>query len=70
MRIEVDRELCAGMAICTAIAPDVFELDDEGKAVVVDSLGADSDTIVSAAQDCPLDAIVLYNDEGERIWPV
>ena len=69
MRIEVDRELCAGMAICTAIALEVFELDDEGKSTVVDSQGADDDTIMSAAQDCPLDAIVLYSDAGERIWP-
>ena len=30
MRILVDRARCAGHARCNAIAPDIFELDDNG----------------------------------------
>lgn len=30
MIIKVDREKCAGHARCWALAPELFELDDEG----------------------------------------
>ncbi len=31
MEIHIDRAKCAGHAICTILAPDVFEMDDHGK---------------------------------------
>lgn len=33
-RLVVDREKCIACGACAATAPDVFELDDEGKALV------------------------------------
>jgi ferredoxin len=50
-------------------APDVFEVDAEGKAVVIDAEGADSDTILLAAEACPLEAITIFDDEGEQAYP-
>ena len=68
-RIEVDRDECTGDALCVDEAPDVFELDDEGVAVVVNPDG-NPDEIYAAAEACPTDAIVLYDAEtGEKIWP-
>jgi ferredoxin len=29
MELRVDRDLCDANAVCTGIAPDVFDLDDE-----------------------------------------
>ncbi len=49
-------------------APDVFQLDDEGKAVVVDPDGAPVDDIVDAARNCPVTAISVTGEEGE-IYP-
>ncbi|HEX8854980.1 MAG TPA: ferredoxin [Thermoleophilaceae bacterium] len=70
LRIEVDRELCFGFGDCVDSAPSVFELDAENKSVVVDPDGADRDTILLAAQDCPVDAIAIIDDEtGEQIFP-
>jgi ferredoxin len=69
MRIEVDKDLCAGMTICTSIAPEVFELDDDGLSSVINPQGADDQTIMEAARDCPMEAIALYSDDGEQIWP-
>lgn len=53
----VDRDACTGAAVCVSVAPEVFELDDEGKAVVKDPEGADERTIQRAIDGCPVDAI-------------
>jgi len=34
-RIEVDRERCVGSGSCEALAPDVFEVDDDGVLTVL-----------------------------------
>lgn len=68
IRIEVDRELCIGSGDCVDSAPDVFQLDDEGKAVVVDPDGAPVDDIVDAARNCPVTAILVAGEEGD-IYP-
>ncbi len=68
-RIEVDRELCIGAASCIAVAPQVFELDGENKAVVKPNHGATGDIILQAAKACPVAAIYLYDQAGKRIYP-
>ena len=45
IEITVDRALCIGSGDCVDTAPDVFQLDDEDKAVVVDPDGASVDDI-------------------------
>ena len=70
IRIEVDRVLCFGFGDCVDSAPGVFELDDEEKSIVVDANAQDKDTIILAAQDCPVDAIFIYDDaSGEQLYP-
>lgn len=68
-KIYVDRELCIGAASCIAVAPGVFALDDDNKAYVVDQNGADNETILLAAQSCPTKAIILYDEQGNQIYP-
>ena len=68
-KIYVDRELCIGAASCVAIAPSVFALDEENKAYVVNPEGADYETILLAAQSCPTKAILLYDENGNQIYP-
>lgn len=77
IRIKVDRDLCTGIASCVALAPDVFELDEEMKAVLKsgkytkDYEGTtDYDAILAAAMSCPPRAIFLIDEEtGEQIFP-
>ena len=69
MKIEVDRELCTSVATCIAIAPNTFELDDEGIAIIKNAKGDDAKTILQAAQSCPVNAIRLYDDDGNQIHP-
>ena len=68
--ILVDRELCYGFADCVDSAPGVFELDDEEKSVVVDPNAQPRDDIIQAAQDCPVDAIIITDaSTGEQLYP-
>jgi ferredoxin len=68
IHVEVDRDLCIGSADCVATEPDVFQLDDEGKAYVVDPDAAQLDGVVEAAGNCPVTAIFVVGEEGD-IYP-
>jgi ferredoxin len=66
--IEVDRDLCIGSGDCVESAPDVFALDDDGKAIVLDPDGAPVDEVVEAARNCPVTAIFVIGEDGD-IYP-
>jgi len=83
-KIIIDRNLCIGAASCVVVAPEVFEMDDENKAVILlkddkkeqeeatkDQLqtNLDDETILLAAQSCPTQAIILEDENGNRIFP-
>ncbi len=69
MKIKVDRELCIGVGNCIAIAPTVFELDDENKAVVLAPGSVDEKTLMEAAESCPANAIIVEDDKGNQLYP-
>ena len=68
-KIVVDRDLCIGAASCVAVSPATFELDGENKAVVIDANAVDDEILKMAAQSCPTKAILLFDKEGEQIYP-
>lgn len=68
-KIVVDRTLCIGAAPCVAVAPGVFQIDNDNKAVVINEKGADDETILLAAQSCPTQAIIIFDTEGKQIYP-
>ena len=63
--VTVDRALCIGSGDCVDTAPDVFQLDDEDKAVVVDPDGASIDDVIQAAGNCPVAAILVIGEDGD-----
>jgi ferredoxin len=65
IHVEVDRDLCIGSGDCVDTAPDVFQLDEDDKAVVIDPDGAPRDDVLDAAQNCPVTAIFVRGEEGE-----
>lgn len=69
MKVRVDRDLCVGLGNCVALAPTVFEFDDEGKAIVLDPDTVSDDALLEAAESCPYDAIIILNDEGNQVYP-
>jgi len=67
MKIIVLRERCTGLANCIGVAPEVFDLDKEGR-VVVDPLNADDHTLLRAARGCNRQAIILLDDQGHQVY--
>jgi len=67
-KIVVDKDLCIGAGPCVAVAPEAFDLDDEAKAIVLDTWKnhSDDDLLISA-QSCPVLAIKLLDKEGNEI---
>jgi ferredoxin len=51
------------------MAPVVFKLDKQNKAVATNIESASQEKIREAAESCPLDAIILQDDDGEQIYP-
>ena len=64
VKVHVNSEICAGFGICLGIAPEVFELHEDGYAVVLVSevKPEDEDTMRRAASQCPAQAISLSDD--------
>jgi len=53
----VDRDVCMGSGNCVFWAPGVFDLDDDGIAVVVGDATGRDDEVRKAAANCPTSAI-------------
>lgn len=68
-RIVVDRVKCIGATTCVAVAPGVFQMDKDNLAYVTDPNSTDEDTILMAAQSCPVLAILLYDENNNVIFP-
>ncbi|MFB6172036.1 MAG: ferredoxin [Haloarculaceae archaeon] len=81
MRIEFDRDTCIGMYQCVAEWDAFSENRDAGKADLADSEEVEPNQFVRevpadeeldakfAARACPVDAIVVYDDDGEQLVP-
>jgi len=68
--VEVDHGVCIGAAPCTAMAANTFALNDEGKAGILATMDQDDkDTILNAAQACPVAAIIIKDETGKKIFP-
>jgi ferredoxin len=69
-KIWVDRNLCIGAATCIAVAPNTFQLDDEAKAVILETSNQDTiETIIDAAKACPVAAVIIEDEKGNRVFP-
>lgn len=66
--IVVDEDLCVGCGNCVEEAPKTFSQRDDGIAEMIVPVGDDEDTVLRAAQSCPVDAISVV-DAGTQIWP-
>jgi ferredoxin len=83
--IKIDRDLCIGAASCVAVYPEIFQLDEENKAIILKKDGGhtsdhtsvdllscanvDDDQLLLAAQSCPTAAIFLYGEDGGQLYP-
>jgi ferredoxin len=66
LEIKIDHEVCTGSASCVRWLPGVFDLGDDGLAVVADPAGGPEGETITAAQACPTGAIEVWRD-GELV---
>lgn len=70
LKLTIVRDECIGDGACCADAPNTFELDDDGIAVVKDRPWDDRDAVLHAARCCPTDAIIVVDTEsGAQLVP-
>ena len=65
MKVQVDSGICAGFGVCLGLCPDVFELHDDGYAVVLVSEvpPEHEDAVRAAVSQCPANAISISDDD-------
>lgn len=81
-KVKVDRDLCIGAGSCVVIAPNTFELDSEGKAVIKKKDGVmtsdfvnysdindNEENILNGAKSCPVNAVIIVevDEQGNEI---
>ena len=60
MRATVDEETCIGCGLCAETCPEVFEMVDEMARTKMDEVPDEfAETCREAAEDCPVEAILI-----------
>ncbi|MEM7825115.1 MAG: ferredoxin [Candidatus Aenigmatarchaeota archaeon] len=60
MSVTVDKNKCIGCGLCSSVCPEVFELDNDGKARAKNPNGDKKFKCVKeAVGSCPVQAIVI-----------
>lgn len=59
MRGFVEKDVCIGCTNCTGVCPEVFSMDDDGKAVAISEEipGEQEESAIDARDQCPVSAI-------------
>lgn len=70
LTMRIDRDLCIGAATCVALAPKAWALDEEAKAIILDTSDEESDeSLMEAAKSCPVMAIFITDENGKQMYP-
>ena len=70
IKVTIDRDLCIGAATCVAVAPKMFALDNEAKAITLPTGGEESfQSVMDAAKSCPVAAIIIEDEQGNKLYP-
>lgn len=69
LRVEIDLTLCVGFGDCVDVAPESFELDEDGLAAFVRPEDDDRGRLLEACRSCPVDAITVHDRDGELLVP-
>ncbi|HWD05788.1 MAG TPA: ferredoxin [Amycolatopsis sp.] len=64
MKITVDRSKCTALGICESVAPDLFEVQDDGSLTIIDDRpGAEfRQAALDAVEGCPTGALLVEED--------
>jgi len=61
MKIKIDYDLCEGNAVCMKVAPEVFDVGDDDRAVLIDEDPSEDlrDKVEAAVRRCPRQALAI-----------
>ncbi len=58
MHAVVEKDTCIGCGLCASTEPDVFQIDDDGKAVATaETTDANQESVKTCIEGCPVNAI-------------
>jgi ferredoxin len=70
LKITINADECIGDSACQDDAPGTFKVNDDGIAVVLEDSTDDRETILTAAKNCPTEAILVEDRAtGEKLAP-
>jgi ferredoxin len=70
LTMHINQDMCIGAATCVALAPKAWALDDQAKAIILDTAEAESDeALLEAAKGCPVMAITITDETGKQLFP-
>jgi len=67
--IKVFKDKCISAATCVVLAPNTFDLDEEGIVCVKETTWDEAQSIINAAKSCPTQAIVIEDLGGNQLFP-
>lgn len=72
MKVNIKRDDCIGCGACQSMNGEMFELDGEHKSTFKEENKSNfsADQVREVAEVCPMDAIEVYDDDGNKIYPV
>ena len=61
VKVKVDKDTCIGCGVCVALAPEVFEIGDDGKShVKVEEVAGELlEKVKEAKENCPTESIEI-----------
>ena len=68
--VTIDRTLCIGSGNCVNLAPEIFVIDEQNIVEFQEETpGIDAGRLEEATAICPVDALILTDEDGEQIVP-
>lgn len=61
-RIRIDRDACIGAGLCVTIDDTVFDQDDDGIVILLQTSPADRQEVRDAVASCPTRALSFVDD--------
>lgn len=68
LQIRTDKELCMGSGNCHFLAPESFDLGDDGRVQVLETATSEEGRLRRVTEGCPVGAISVWRN-GRKVAP-
>jgi len=70
LTVRVDRQTCIATENCIEVAPEVFEMDDQGIVTFKhEAPSIDRQRLIESCKVCPVAALSVFDADGSQIVP-